>query len=99
MADRLVEYVVITEQLGLELAKSYQPLQDCFHWLGLCFLVHGADANLDLRERAVDVLVGQSWRLHITRIHGVSFHAPSWPDRSAVTIARRSTVLPILGCE
>ena len=76
VADRLIEYVVIPEQLCLELAKSYEPLQDCFHWLGLCFLVHGADANLDLRERAVDVLVSQSWSLHTTRVHGVSCHAP-----------------------
>ena len=99
LADRLVEYVVITEKLGLELAKSYQPVQDCLHWLRLCFLVHGADANFDLRERAVDVLVSQPRSLHITRIHGVSLHAPNWADRSAVSVARRSTVLPILGCE
>lgn len=98
LADRLVEYVVITEQLGLELAKSNQPLEDCLHWLGPCFLVHCADANLDLGERAVDVLVRQSWSLHITRICGVSFHAPK-NGGSAVTVAHRSTVLPILGCE
>ena len=62
-SDGLVQDGLVAKVLDVEFAISLQPLHNGVHGPRVRLLVHGANADVDLRQRAV--MVSQPWLLHV----------------------------------